>query len=104
MGSHDGSVHHQPLVGVDTDTEETRIGVNLENLVTGSQAVEDTSPVEEKQRNYNSGWRRFWISRWTIGHVEHVGHVGHIFVLYYIVQDEDMGHAFLFLTCSGWTS
>ena len=48
MGSHDGSVHHQPLVGVDTDTEETRIGVDLENLVTDSQVVEDTSPVKGK--------------------------------------------------------
>ena len=45
MGSHDGSVHHQPLVGVDTDTEETRVGVNLEDLVTGPQVVEDTCPV-----------------------------------------------------------
>ena len=48
MGSHDGSVHHQPFVGVDTDTEETRIGVDLKNLVTGSQAVEDTSPRRRK--------------------------------------------------------
>ena len=49
MGSHDGSVHHQPLVGVDTDTEETGIGVDLENLVTGSQVVEDTSLVQDGQ-------------------------------------------------------
>ena len=48
MGSHDGSVHHQPLVGVDTDTEETGIGVDLENLVAGSQVVEDTSPKGTK--------------------------------------------------------
>ena len=51
MGSHDGSVHHQPLVGVDTDTEETGIGVDLKDLVTGSQVVEDTSPVEKRERN-----------------------------------------------------
>merc|ERR1712042_108292 len=49
MGSHDGSVHHQPLVRVDTDAEETRVGVDLENLVTGSQVVEDTSPVKDGQ-------------------------------------------------------
>merc|ERR1711970_767160 len=49
MGSHNGSVHHQPLVGVDTDTEETRIGVDLENLVTDSQVVEDTSLVQDGQ-------------------------------------------------------
>ena len=49
MGSHDGSVHHQPLVGVDTDAEETRVGVNLENLVAGSQVVEDTSLVQDGQ-------------------------------------------------------
>merc|ERR1719308_742177 len=49
MGSHDGSVHHQPLVRVDTDTEETRVGVDLENLVTGSQVVEDTSLVKDGQ-------------------------------------------------------
>ena len=50
MGSHDGSVDHQPLVRVDTDTEETRVGVDLENLVTGSQVVEDTCPVEAERK------------------------------------------------------
>merc|ERR1719167_741555 len=49
MGSHDGSVHHQPLVGVDADTEETGIGVDLKDLVTGSQVVEDTSLVQDGQ-------------------------------------------------------
>ena len=44
-GSHDGSVHHQPLVGVDTDTEQARVGVDLKNLVTGSQIVEDAGPA-----------------------------------------------------------
>ena len=48
-GSHDGSVHHQPLVGVDTDTEQARVGVDLKNLVTGSQVVEDTCPAGSKQ-------------------------------------------------------
>merc|ERR1719447_1452014 len=49
MGSHDGSVHHQPLVGVDTDAEETRVGVDLEDLVAGPQVVEDTSLVQDGQ-------------------------------------------------------
>ena len=44
MGSHDGSVHHQPLVGVDTDTEQTRIGVDLKNLVARPQIVKDAGP------------------------------------------------------------
>merc|ERR1712142_465000 len=68
MGSHDGSVHHQPLVGVDTDTEETRIGVDLENLVAGSQVVEDTSLVQD-------------------------GQVGHVFLLFELgrIALEDLG-------------
>merc|ERR1719347_1089834 len=49
MGSHDGSVHHQPLVRVDTDAEETRVGVDLEDLVAGPQVVEDTSLVQDGQ-------------------------------------------------------
>merc|ERR1719193_200291 len=48
-GSHDGSVHHQPLVGVDTDTEQAGVGVDLENLVTGSQIVEDAGLVQDGQ-------------------------------------------------------
>ena len=45
MGSHDGSVHHQPFVRVDTDAKETRVSVNLENLVARSQVVEDAGSV-----------------------------------------------------------
>merc|ERR1719516_486608 len=48
-GSHDGSVHHQPLVRVDTDTEQARVGVDLKNLVTGSQIVEDAGSVQDGQ-------------------------------------------------------
>merc|ERR1719391_960587 len=48
-GSHDGSVHHQPLVGVDTDAEQARVGVDLENLVTGPQVVEDAGLVQNGQ-------------------------------------------------------
>ena len=44
MGSHDGSVHHQPLVRVNTDTEETRVGVDLKDLVASSQGIEDAGP------------------------------------------------------------
>merc|ERR1712198_86365 len=48
-GSHDGSVHHQPLVGVDTDAEQAGVGVDLENLVTGPQVVEDAGLVQNGQ-------------------------------------------------------
>ena len=47
--SHDGCVHHQPLVRVDTDAEETGVGVDLENLVTGSQIVQDAGFVQNGQ-------------------------------------------------------
>ena len=47
-------VHGEPLVGVDSDTEETRVGVDQENLVTRLQVVDD-------------------------GGLGQVGHVGHIF-------------------------
>ena len=50
MGSHDGSVHHQPLVGVDTDTEQTRIGVDLKNLVARPQIVKDAGPAKRKRK------------------------------------------------------
>jgi hypothetical protein len=46
---HDVSVHHQPFVGVDTDAEETRVGVDLEDLVTGSQTVENAGFVQDGQ-------------------------------------------------------
>merc|ERR1711936_106993 len=71
MGSHDRSVHHQPFVRVDTDTEKTRIGVDLQDLVTGSQVVEDTSLVQD-------------------------GQVGHVFLLFKLggiaIQDLGLGN------------
>ena len=78
MGSHDGSVHHQPLVGVDTDAEETRVGVNLENLVAGSQVVEDTSLVQD-------------------------GQVGHVFLLLELggIAVENFGLGQIFGLCGG---
>ena len=36
-------VDGQPFVGVDGDTEETRVGVDQEDLVTGAQVVDDRS-------------------------------------------------------------
>merc|ERR1712002_669543 len=47
--SHDGSVHEQPFVRVDTDAEETRVGVNLKHLVTGSQIVQHAGFVQNGQ-------------------------------------------------------
>jgi hypothetical protein len=47
--SHDGSVHHEPFVRVNTDAEETRVGVDLEDLVAGSQIVQDATLVEDGQ-------------------------------------------------------
>ena len=48
MGSHDRSVHHQPFVRVDTDTEKTRIGVDLQDLVARPQVIEDASPEKNE--------------------------------------------------------
>ena len=47
--SHDGSVHHQPLVGIDTDAEKTRVGVDLKHLVAGSQVVQNAGFVQHGQ-------------------------------------------------------
>ena len=49
MGSHDGSVHHQPLVGVDTDAKETRVGVDLKDLVARPQIVKDAGPMIQRK-------------------------------------------------------
>jgi hypothetical protein len=43
--SHDLSVDHQPLVGIDADAEESRVGVNLEYVVSCSEVVQDASFV-----------------------------------------------------------
>merc|ERR1739838_1017853 len=60
MGSHDGSVHHQPFVRVDANTEETRIGVDLETLVTRPQVEEDARLVEDGQVGHILLQEEFW--------------------------------------------
>jgi hypothetical protein len=60
MGSHDGRIHHEPFVWVNTDTEKSRVSVDLETVVTSFEIVEDASPVEDGQVGHVLLFEEFW--------------------------------------------
>jgi len=66
--SHDLSVDHQPFVRIDANAEQTRIGVDLKDRVSGSEIVKNAGTVKNGEIGHVLFFLEFgWIAIQNLG-------------------------------------